>query len=88
MTDKTELERLQKEVENAEAAKDAAYKAWKDAWDTDAADASHVALVAWFQARDVLNEYLKEQQGNAANAAYDTLRKSVLGRDYKLERDK
>ena len=30
----------------------------------------------------------KEQQGNAANAAYDTLRKSVLGRDYKLERGK
>ena len=25
---------------------------------------------------------------DAANAAYDTLRKSVLGRDYKLEHDK
>ena len=64
MTDKTELERLEKNVVETEAAKDAAYKAWKDAWDTDAADASHVALVAWFQARDVLNEYLKEQDND------------------------
>ena len=61
--DKT-LEQLKKAVVDTEAAKDAAYKAWKDAWDTDAADASHVALVAWFQARDVLNEYLKEQDND------------------------
>ena len=59
-----ELETLQKVVVDTAAAHDAAYKAWEDAWDTDAADASHVALVAWFQARDELEDYLKEQQGN------------------------
>ena len=61
MTEMTELECLQKNVVETKAAYDAAVEAWKDAWDTDAADASHVALVAWFQARDVLSEYLKEQ---------------------------
>ena len=29
-----------------------------------------------------------KEQDNAVNAAYDALRKSVLGRDYKLEQDK
>tara|TARA_B110000879_G_C10662163_1_gene314695 strand:+ start:188 stop:382 length:195 start_codon:yes stop_codon:yes gene_type:complete len=62
-----ELETLQKVVVDTAAAHDAAYKAWEDAWDTDAADASHVALVAWFQARDVLSDYLKEQDNEHSN---------------------
>ena len=74
----TKLERLQKAVVDANAAGDAA---WADPNDNDA-DAAWEN--AYFKS---LNEAKKEQD-NAVNAAYDTLRKSVLGRDYKLERGK
>ena len=87
--DKT-LERLEKSVKDtgdtAAAASAADHAADHAAY--HAACHAGAALVAWVKARDELGEYLKEQQGNAVNAAYDTLRKSVLGRDYKLERDK
>ena len=75
MTELTELERLEMNVVDAKA-----YAAYSYGYDDDAFD-------AYAKARDKLEDYLEEQQGNAANAAYDTLRKSVSGRDYKLERD-
>ena len=77
MTERTELERLEKAVVDADAAVDAAYAIYSVRCCT--ADVAYQEL-------NSLKEYLKEQD-NAVNAAYDTLRKSVLGRDYKLEQD-
>jgi hypothetical protein len=58
---------LEKNVVDTEAAHDAAYKAWEDAWDTDAADAADVedaedaAWVALVKAKQELFKYLKEK---------------------------
>ena len=79
MTELTELERQLRK--NVAATKATASNA------TDWADAVE-AVSAYLKARLELEDFLKEQQGNAADAAYDTLRRSVLGRDYKLEQDK
>ena len=55
----TELERLEKNVEDAKAAADS-YDYDDDAT-TDASNAAAVAHYAWDEARWKLNEYLKEQ---------------------------
>ena len=49
MTDKTKLERLQKNIADTKTAFDYAF------------DAENVAHAAWVKARDELAEYLKEQ---------------------------
>tara|TARA_R110000868_G_scaffold67354_3_gene199995 strand:- start:1177 stop:1389 length:213 start_codon:yes stop_codon:yes gene_type:complete len=43
----------------------------------------------WFQGslEDCLVYKRHQDNANAANAAYDTVRKSVLGKGYKLEQD-
>ena len=73
MTDKTELEKLEKALEDQEKACE------------EALAALLAAEAEWNVRWDAVATCRKEQQGNAVNAAYDALRKSVLGRDYKLE---
>ena len=79
----TKLERLEKAVVDTKSDTTAAAYA-----NLAANSVLDDAIAAQKRAKQELTEYLKEQQDNAANAAYDTLRKSVLGRDYKLEQDK
>ena len=67
MSKLTKLEQLEKNVVDTEAAHDAAYKAWEDAWDTDAADAAdvedaaYVAYDNYFKAKRELANYLQGQ---------------------------
>tara|TARA_R110002124_G_scaffold152294_2_gene319182 strand:+ start:1000 stop:1206 length:207 start_codon:yes stop_codon:yes gene_type:complete len=66
MSKLTKLETLQKKVADTDAAHDAAYKAWEDAWDTYAdvayvEDVAYVAYDDYFKAKRELARCLREQ---------------------------